>query len=142
MANTYFWNAFNFTINGIIVNSGLNFTLDINWRAAFKLQAWEALAFLFYPLPKIISKSDPINWYTYFFTSCCTAYAPSTSLCTAIRCHWAGLGKSLACPVLWSNMPPVPTVKIVTFFPFLNIFWTGTWPTFPQIIACAKSPKC
>ncbi|KAK9913631.1 hypothetical protein M0R45_037441 [Rubus argutus] len=38
---------------------------------------------------------------------------------------------------LWSNMPPVPIVKMVTVRPFLKIFCTGDCPTLPQIIACA-----
>jgi hypothetical protein len=59
-----------------------------------------------------------------------------------MRCHLAGLGKSFDPTILWSYIPPVPTVKMVTFFPFLNIFCTGAWPTLPQIIACFESLPC
>lgn len=38
-ANTYLWDVFNLAIDAIIVNSGLNIPLNINWRAALKIQA-------------------------------------------------------------------------------------------------------
>lgn len=83
----------------------------------------------------LIVSAERIEHITYFLTNCCTAYAPRCSLCTAIRCHCAGLGKFSAPTILWSNIPPVPTVNMVTVFPFLRIFWIGACPIFPQIIA-------
>lgn len=146
MTDTYFWHAFHITIDRVIVYSCFNVTFNINRRTTKRINGLEAsnMQITFFWLveggmeDKLFEHSYIKDEGQYFLLSCRTAYAPSASLCTAIRCHWAGFGKLFAPTILWSNMPPVPTVKIVTVRPFLNIFWTGDCPTLPQIIACAN----
>lgn len=65
-ANTYLWNAFNITIDAIIINSSLNVTFNIDWRAALKLQEW---VWNIYTIK--IKYSFIQN--TYFLKSFCTA---------------------------------------------------------------------
>lgn len=131
---------FNFTIYAVIVNSSFNFTLHKDLRAASKKSIPQTHVKIKTVLFSRIIRLQIVSkvWIYYFFVTCWTAYAPSISLCTAIRCHWTGFGVFWSFMTLRSNIPPVPTVNIVIVLPFRSIFCTGACPTFPQIIACKK----
>lgn len=150
-ADTNLRDVFNCTSDAVIVDSSFNVSLYKNWwadrrdkhKSINNIITWKITStenwysrtgkLFLQTLRTSCSKSQGSN--IYFFTSCCTAYAPSCSLCTAIRCHWAGFGKCSAPSILWSYIPPVPTVKMVTVLPFLKIFCTGACPILPQMIA-------